>query len=112
MVGVILARGAVRRGERPIPAIARLACVDRPSPGSGGRVSGPPSDAGQPDRIEQSGTRAAYRIMRTAAECERQAELLDRLAEAEEEAFRRSAYRQMAEFWRASARLRRPSRPQ
>lgn len=50
--------------------------------------------------------------MRTAEQCERQADLLDQLAEAEDEAFRRSAYRQMAEFWRASAKLRRPNRPQ
>jgi hypothetical protein len=44
--------------------------------------------------------------MKTPEECRRRAEFLESLAEAEAEAFRRKAYRQMAEFWRASAKVR------
>lgn len=40
--------------------------------------------------------------MKTAAECRRQAEALETLAETEPDGFRRQAYRQMAAFWRAS----------
>lgn len=51
----------------------------------------------------------AYPAMRTAEQCELQAAFLDRLAETEEDDFRRDAYRQMAAFWRASAKLRTPA---
>jgi len=44
--------------------------------------------------------------MRMAEDCERQAQLLDRLAEDEPAAVRRQAYRQMAAFWRTSAKER------
>ena len=46
------------------------------------------------------------RNMRTAEECERQAALLDRLADIEKDNFRMVAYKQMAAYWRATAKLK------
>jgi hypothetical protein len=42
----------------------------------------------------------------TAADCTARADLLERLADDEPEAFRAEAYRQMAAYWRALARMR------
>lgn len=49
--------------------------------------------------------------MRTAADCLKQAEALEKLAESEPDGFRRTAYLEMAAYWREVALRRKADRP-